>query len=123
MIIVHGVFPLKAETREEALELMRKMAFRCRAEQGCISYEFYVGLSDPNTLLLFQEWESAEALQDHFETEHIEEFLRVIPEVLDGEVATRRYVVRVDNNAPESSELDSEPQSEPQYQQREKIIH
>ncbi len=123
MIIVHGVFPLKAETRKEALKLMRKMAHRCRAEQGCISYEFYVGLSDPNTLLLFQEWESAEALQDHFETEHIEEFLRVIPKVLDGAVATRRYVVRVDSNTSDPSDLDFESQFEPQFLQREKIIH
>ena len=123
MIIVHGVFPLKAETRKEALKLMREMAFRCRAEEGCISYEFYVGLSDPNTLLLFQEWESAEALQDHFESDHIEEFHRVILEVLDGEVATRRYVVRVDSDTSDPSDLDPESQFEPRFQQREKIIH
>ena len=56
MIIVQGVFPLKAESRQDALELMDKMSVASRAEDGCISYEFYIGLSDPNRLLLFQEW-------------------------------------------------------------------
>ena len=50
MIIVHGTFPVKAESRDDALALMRQMALASRAEQGCISYEFYVGLTDPNTI-------------------------------------------------------------------------
>ena len=77
MIIVHGTFPVKSEVRDDALELMRQMAVASRAEDGCISYEFYIGLSDPNTLLLFQEWESVDALQGHFETDHMEDFLMV----------------------------------------------
>jgi len=102
MIIVHGTFPVKPELRDDALELMQHMAVASRAEYGCISYEFYIGLTDPNTLLLFQEWESVEALQGHFETNHMEEFLRHLPDVLDGEVATRRYEVKT------SDELDDE---------------
>ena len=56
MIIVHGTFPIKSAVRDDALELMRQMAAASREEEGCITYEFYVGLSDPNMLLLFQEW-------------------------------------------------------------------
>ena len=57
MIIVHGKFPIKKAFREEALRLMQRMSVASREEFGCISYEFYIGLSDPNTMLLFQEWE------------------------------------------------------------------
>ena len=121
MIIVHGTFPVKADVRDDALELMRQMASASRAEDGCVSYEFYVGLSDPNTLLLFQEWESVEALQGHFDTDHMEEFLRVLPNVLDGEVATRRYEVKVSSDSIEASEFDPEPGT--QYEEREKIVH
>ncbi len=97
MIIVHGTFPVKAKVRKDALELMKRMSAASRAETGCISYEFYVGLSNPNTLLLFQEWESQEAWQHHFETRHMEEFMKMLPKILDGEVATRRYEVRTSN--------------------------
>lgn len=121
MIIVHGTFPVKSEVRDDALELMRQMAVASRAEEGCISYEFYIGLSDPNTLLLFQEWESVDALQGHFETDHMEEFLKHLPNVLDGEVTTRRYEVRVSNDVFEPAEFESEPVL--QYEEREKIVH
>ncbi len=116
MIIVHGTFPVKPDQRDDALELMRRMSVASRAEFGCISYEFYVGLSDNNTLLLFQEWESVEALQGHFETNHMEEFLQHLPDILDGEVSTRRYEVRSGNdgnfagNSENSRELYDEPQ-------------
>lgn len=121
MIIVHGTFPVKSDLREVALDLMKQMAVASRAEEGCISYEFYVGLSDPNTLLLFQEWESVDALQGHFETDHMEDFLRELPNVLAGEVATRRYEVRVSQDGYETS--DFEPETLPQYETREKIVH
>ncbi len=116
MIIVHGTFPVKADLRDEALSLMRQMALASKDEEGCISYEFYVGISRPNSLLLFQEWESVEALQKHFETEHMEEFMKQLPEVLDGEVSTRRYEVR----AP--GEVMDEPRVR-RTEQSEKIIH
>lgn len=94
MIIVHGTIPLRPDCREQALTLAREMARATQAEVGCISYDFYVGLSDPNTLMLFQEWESMESLMGHFQTEHMDEFLKRLPEVVSGEITTRRYAVQ-----------------------------
>ena len=96
MIIVQGTIPIRAEQRDEALQLARWMEHASRREDGCITYSFFVGLSDPNTLMLFQEWESAEALQAHFETDHMERFLEALPEVVDGEIHTRRYAVEIE---------------------------
>jgi quinol monooxygenase YgiN len=122
MIIVHGTFPVKPELRDAALKMMRRMATASKAESGCITYEFYVGLTDPNTLLLFQEWESVDALQGHFETGHMESFLRKLPDVLNGEVSTRRYEVRVSNDLlEEHQEFETEPTS--QFEYHEKIVH
>ncbi len=123
MIIVHGTFPVKQENRNTALELMRKMSVASRAEPGCVSYEFYIGLTDPNTLLLFQEWESVDALQDHFQTDHMEDFLRVLPEVLDGEPSTRRYEVRNTDDFIDKDVSDFEPEASQQHEFRDKIIH
>ena len=44
MIIVHGVIPILPERREQALELARDMSDATQLEQGCVSYDFYVGL-------------------------------------------------------------------------------
>lgn len=94
MIIVHGKIPLRPDCRERAIELARDMAVATREEIGCISYDFYVGLSDPNTLMLFQEWENMEALMGHFQTDHMDAFLSELPEVVSGEITTRRYAVQ-----------------------------
>lgn len=95
MIIVHGTFPIAPERREEALGAVRTMASATREEPGCISYEFYVGLSDPDTLLLFQEWESMEALVEHFDTPHMAVFVRELPTFVNGKISTRRYAVEM----------------------------
>ena len=120
MIIVQGSIPIRSECREQAIAMAKEMIVASRSELGCISYEFYVGLSDPNTLLLFQEWESVEALHHHLETEHMDEFLKELPQMLDGKVATRRYEVRgSQDDLGDQQEVDIGSQYEP----REKIIH
>ena len=105
MIIVHGTIPIRPDCREEALRLAREMAEATRNEIGCLSYDFYVGLSDPHTLMLFQEWESMEALMAHFDTDHMEVFVKALPTVVSGEITTRRYAVQ-------SVDDDTEPQSQ-----------
>jgi quinol monooxygenase YgiN len=106
MIIVHGTIPIRPECREQALELARRMTEATQAEVGCVSYDFYVGLSDPSTLMLFQEWESMEALMAHFQTDHMDEFLKELPDVVSGEISTRRYAVQtIEEDADEAVAL------------------
>ena len=127
MVIVHGTFPVKSDMRDEALDVMRRMSQASRAEPGCVSYEFYVGLSDPNKLMLFQEWETVDALQDHFQTAHMEDFLKILPSLLDGEVSTRRYEVRTSDGYGHDDLTEFEPEFEPEFAPRqtyrEKIVH
>jgi quinol monooxygenase YgiN len=94
MIIVHGSIPIRPERRDQALALAKQMATASRNEKGCRSYEFYVGLADPDTLMLFQEWESMDALMGHFDTDHMDAFLQQLPELVSGEIVTRRYAVQ-----------------------------
>lgn len=94
MIIVHGIIPIKPDRREEALQLARDMSEATQTEDGCVSYDFYVGLRDPYTLVLLQEWDSVEAWMGHFRTAHMKAFLDELPHVVDGEIITRRYAVQ-----------------------------
>ncbi|MEC8644477.1 MAG: putative quinol monooxygenase [Pseudomonadota bacterium] len=121
MIIIHGSFPIKSEGREEAIKKMQDMARCSRQESGCLTYEFYVGLSNPNLVLLFQEWSSVEALESHWETDHMKTFLGQLPKILDGEVATRRYEVRSNDVDSDMSEYEQEGLSNDPV--RGKIVH
>ena len=103
MIIVHGLIPILPERRSEALKLIRWMERETQAEEGCLTYRFFVGLNDPNTLMLFQEWDSAEALEAHFETAHMASFLEALPTIVAGDIQTRRYAVALDEGGDEGA--------------------
>jgi quinol monooxygenase YgiN len=109
MIIVHGCIPFRPECRDQALELAKQMAAASRNERGCMSYEFYVGLADPDTLMLFQEWESMEALMGHFDTDHMDDFLQRLPDLVSGEIVTRRYAVQVVDDDEPTEAVAAEP--------------
>lgn len=69
------------------------MSEATRAERGCRDYRFYADLADPNRFLIFEEWESDEALAEHFATEHMRVFQQALPALVAGPASIHRYVV------------------------------
>ena len=92
MIMVQSTFHLLPEFRAEALGLMKNMVRLCRQEHGCLSYEYFEGVSDPNQVILLQEWENADCLEEHYQTDHMEDFLGKLGRCLSSPVSTRSYV-------------------------------
>ena len=92
MIVVQSVFHLASNSKRDALKLMRNMVRLCRLEHGCISYEYFEGISNPNQVILIQEWENADCLQQHYQTDHMEHFLSKLGDLLVSPVETRSYV-------------------------------
>lgn len=46
-------------------------AAKVRAEDGCIRYDYFYSAADPDTVLLFEEWESQHHQQVHLTQPHI----------------------------------------------------
>ena len=84
MLVVSGTIPIKAESRDEAVQLALDMAKATQAEDGCLFYQFYADLADPNLIRVFEEWESEEALARHMQTDHMATFLKAIPRLVAG---------------------------------------
>ena len=95
MIIVTAVFPFDRNVEIKLWNWQNKWPLRVVTNKAGKSYEFYVGLADPDTLMLFQEWESMEALMEHFDTAHMDDFLQRLPDLVSGEIVTRRYAVQM----------------------------
>lgn len=93
MIVIAGQVAVRPDRREDAARVAREMAAATQREAGCVAYRFSADLADPNTFLLFEEWESEEALGRHFKTPHMAEFQRQLPGFLAGAPAIKRYVV------------------------------
>src|SRR3954471_3243175 len=74
MIVIAGKVTIKPEHRDEALRQAQQMSAMSEAEAGCLSYRFYGELTDSNTFFVFEQWENAEALQQHFQSPHFQTF-------------------------------------------------
>ena len=79
MIVVIGRVRSDSERREELIRLGQALARASRAEEGCISYRLYEDTETENDFVFVEEWVSQDALELHFRTPHIAEFMRAVP--------------------------------------------
>lgn len=93
MLLITGAATVDPDHRERAVELATEMAAATRAESGCLEYRFSSGLTDPNTVYLFERWASMEDLEAHFETDHMETFQTELPPLLAGELDLSMYEI------------------------------
>ncbi len=108
MIMVQSTFHLVPGSRDDAIKLMKNMVRLCRKEPGCLSYEYFAGISDDNQVILLQEWENADSLEEHYQTEHMEDFLNKLGKYLVSPVSTRSYLSQ-EERAVSNVKLTDEP--------------
>lgn len=91
MLIVSGTLQIRADKREEAVAAAVAMATATQAEVGCLTYNFYADLTDPTRFLVYEEWESAEALAAHSQTPHMAIFRAQMAQLAAAPTAIKRY--------------------------------
>jgi quinol monooxygenase YgiN len=79
MIVVVGRVRTDSDKRDALVRVGQAVAKASRAESGCISYRLYEDTEIENDFVFVEEWESNEALQLHFATPHVREFMQAIP--------------------------------------------
>jgi quinol monooxygenase YgiN len=82
MIVVVGRVRTDAERREEMIRIGQTVAAASRGEAGCLNYALYEDSESENDFVFVEEWENEEALQRHFGTPHIAEFMGAIQATL-----------------------------------------
>lgn len=92
MIVLAAKLTGKPERKDDILRLVAIVAPPSRAETGCLTYNFY---EEPgsNRFLFFEEWADQAALDAHFQTPHFNDFIKAIPELLEGAPKIRIYEV------------------------------
>ncbi len=93
MIIVHGFVSYRHASRERAVQLFHEISRTARLEPGCQRYDVFLAVTGAPTLFLLQEWDNLDALSSHFRTEDMERLVQSLPDVLDGEIETRRFEI------------------------------
>ena len=93
MLVIAGRIVIDPAKRAEGIAAARTMMEETRKEPGCISYTFSTDLSDEGLFHIFEEWESQDALDAHFQTPHMATFGAVIGMLGVKEMAVQRYEV------------------------------
>ncbi|HTW99482.1 MAG TPA: putative quinol monooxygenase [Acidimicrobiales bacterium] len=87
MLIVAGELIVEAELREQFLRSREAVMRASRNEPGCVDYVFSADPLEPGRVVLFERWESQEALDAHIAA------MRARPRTGEPEVATLRAEV------------------------------
>lgn len=64
-------------------------------EDGYVNYNLHVSTDDDGTFYLYENWESAEKLDAHLATPHLERFAGLTPDLLDGNGLTIARLKRI----------------------------
>lgn len=67
-----GRFAIDPELRDAFLEFARDLAEREMTVPGCQRFEICEDVSKPNHFVIFEEWESTDALEMHLEDPQME---------------------------------------------------
>jgi quinol monooxygenase YgiN len=78
MIYVVATLAFRPEMRAELVEAAKACIAGTRKEAGNISYDSHESISDPTKLVFVEQWESADALDAHFKTDHFKTFAQAI---------------------------------------------
>jgi quinol monooxygenase YgiN len=84
MIVVVGRVRTDASKRDELVGIGQRVAAASRAEPGCIRYQVCQDTENEDEFVFVEEWESEAALQQHFASPHIAEFMAAVPGAIVG---------------------------------------
>lgn len=93
MLVIAGEIRIDPEKREEAVAIVLEMMAATRNEDGCVTYVFSTDLEDPGLFRVFEEWESAGALDAHFTSPHMAVYREKMADVGVSSRVIHRYEV------------------------------
>ncbi|MBL4608803.1 MAG: antibiotic biosynthesis monooxygenase [Pseudomonadales bacterium] len=97
VVIIHSTYPVHANKKQYAQEIMVHMTNAALRSEECISYEFFFSLDQAEKILLIQEWHSIEAAEKYYNTPTMQLLANELPLVLSGEVETKAYTKNAQN--------------------------
>jgi len=72
--------PGKESELRDALEALVKPTTE---ESGYVNYDLHQGAEDPAVFFFYENWESAQALEAHLESPHLQRFAAMMGDLLD----------------------------------------
>ncbi len=93
MIVVSGVMKLDPANHDKFAEVGAKVAAASLAEEGCSAYGWWSDPATPGVFRVFEEWADQAAIDTHFATPHMAEFMGAMGGVGITEAEIHKYEV------------------------------
>lgn len=86
MKILHVTYTVKDGKREEFYQRVvdQGIAARSRAEEGCLAYDYYLPIGQPDELFLLEIWKTPEDAEKHMQSSHFAELGELKKEYVTG---------------------------------------
>lgn len=82
MFLIAARVEVKPECRQAFVEASKAIIAGTRAEGGCISYALHEDVHQPGRFLFYEEWQSAKAIETHFQEPHFVAFGEAIADLV-----------------------------------------
>lgn len=73
-------------------DALMKVLKESRHEPGCINYDLHVAETDPSLFVLYENWSSQDALDEHFQLPHSITLAARFPELLAEPLVMERLI-------------------------------
>ncbi|MEU9131070.1 putative quinol monooxygenase [Kitasatospora sp. NPDC048540] len=81
-VTVVGRAVAKPGKRDQVERLLRAVISPTHEEEGSLHYSMHQGIDDPDTFVAVERWTSAEALEQHLATPHLQHLAEQIGDLL-----------------------------------------
>ena len=81
----------RPETASELKAVLLRLIGPTRAEEGCVSYDFFEGQTDTTDFVFVEEWASAAAIDAHMKSQHVKEAFASAKTLLGAPPDIRMY--------------------------------
>ena len=85
IVVLAKAVPKDEDAKIKIIEFSKDLIENSKAEKGNVDYNLYENTSE-DSLMFVEQWESAEILQKHMQTEHFISFGKNIGDLLAGEL-------------------------------------
>jgi quinol monooxygenase YgiN len=93
MIVLHASFPIEPDRLDEALDIAETLVEESNEEDGTVDYRAATDIQDGNVIRFFEQYEDAEALEAHTDSEHFQRLEAALPDLLAGEPEVYQFEV------------------------------
>lgn len=93
MLVIGGAIRIDPAHRDKVIAAALEMMEDTRKEPGCEAYVMSADLSDPGCFHIFERWESQDALERHFRSEHMARFQAAAGQLGIRSMDVHRYEV------------------------------